>query len=896
MKKVHRIDNRLFLALFLCLFIGSSLVFVLQKTELEDFIYEKHLEQEEKLVLKDNVYVLTVPSLEEEDMTASEKSKIQEQNLNKLQQLAKNDFYAAKGVFVLSTQLLSQPADERKCLKAFRNAGNVFWRYNSKNIGYYHKDDKCGQIKFIDEYYGSNNCFEVYGDGKYAKNFLPYYFMTMSGNQVSYDEAHEKYIITEPSGKKRYIYALENKTVRVRETSKYNVNYYDLDDFYQMVEKEANMEKFKDAVFFIRDSSVDTIYAEDLREYGDLTDYYIDVLGTIQNDATLTSFGMRGKIILTAIGILFLGLFIVFMPFWMCWIAYLAEVCIMCIANMLLFQYNICYVPVTDFICGITITFLIMGTLRKIFEKINVRNLPIDAVIRFANTIVNIDHSVSYSEYLMKNRSEIEEDISASLLLPVMDKDSLLLQELSAENHRNKRFVEKEFLQNKELDSAVLQVRSNIFQGSKYIAFVPLPVFDVDSESATYTVIGLKKKLKPQSASYISMMLFSMYIYFKAQHERGEHQKMYFSMLSLMISVIDAKDPVTAGHSQRVANISKDIGIWLSLGKSEQFDLEFTALLHDIGKIGVSDYVLNKQSVYTQNDFEQMKYHTIRGAEMLSEVGISEEIIDGVRHHHERIDGKGYPDGIKGDELSLFAKIIKIADVYDALTSKRQYKEAWEVEKALDIIYRGRGTEFDSDIADVFIEHMSPPGWIPPVAEKMPGEKHSPNIERVSSIAVDFYEKYRQYLSVEYPIPSRKAHNIDFAKTGGFMEYDWGETFNNSEFLEDKPMILAYEKNTKSLLFGQSSKGNGVSSIYYYFFKGFVNMGVYLLIPENVKLILTKLADSFGEPYVIDDQMMLYETHKMKVVFYHTVDDKCLLFYISDYMCSNYVFEKLEKL
>lgn len=106
--------------------------------------------------------------------------------------------------------------------------------------------------------------------------------------------------------------------------------------------------------------------------------------------------------------------------------------------------------------------------------------------------------------------------------------------------------------------------------------------------------------------------------------------------------------------------------------------------------------------MYTQNDFEQMKFHTIRGSEMLSEVGISKEIIDGVRHHHERIDGKGYPDGLKGDQLSLFAKIIKIADVFDALTSKRRYKEAWEIEKALNIIYLGRGTEFDSDIADVF--------------------------------------------------------------------------------------------------------------------------------------------------------------------------------------------------
>ena len=492
----------------------------------------------------------------------------------------------------------------------------------------------------------------------------------------------------------------------------------------------------------------------------------------------------------------------------------------------------------------------------------------------------------------MKNRSEIEDDISASLLLPVMDQESFLLKELAAENYRNRRFVENQFWNTPAgTSTSVIQTRTNLFQGQNYVAFVPLPVVDAESELVTFTVIGLKKKLKPQRASYISMMLFSMYIYFKAQHERGEHQRMYFSMLSLMISVIDAKDPVTAGHSQRVANISKDIGIWLKLSKNEQFDLEFTALLHDIGKIGVSDYVLNKQSVYTQSDFEQMKYHTIRGAEMLSEVGISEEIIDGVRHHHERIDGKGYPDGLKGDELSLFAKIIKIADVYDALSSKRQYKEAWEIDKALNIIYKGRGTEFDTEIANVFIDHMSPPGWIPPIDERAAGERKNPNTEKAAQIVRDFYRKYKQYLSVEYPIPSKKAVNIDFFRENGFMEYDWGETFNNASFLEEKPMILAYEKETKSLIFGQGSKANGVNSIYYYFFKGFVNMGIYLLFPMETKKVLSQLTERYGEPIIMDEQMTVYETRKMRIVFYHTFDDKFLLFYISDYMCGNYILE-----
>lgn len=894
MKKIHGIDRKLYVALAICLFLSMLSVVVLKTVgnQYEDFIYEKHLESEDKLTLKDKVYVITIPSLEEEDLSATEMSKITEQNFQKLKFLADKKFFSAKGAFILNTSLLDQASDERLCLESFRSAENIFWRYNNKNIGYYHENDKCGQVKFVDEYYGSGNSFEVVGQGKYDKNFVPYYLMTMGGNTVEHDEDAQKFIVTDPSGEEHTLHTQDDGTILTRETSDYNVTYYDLDVFYQLVVNESNAEKYKDAVFFVQDSRLDSLYKGELSGYESLADYYIDVLGTIQNDATIPSFGLALKVDMVIFFGLILGICILFMPFWGSLLIYIVEIGLVLLVNIFFYKYDIYYVPIVNFIFGLTLLFVLLSIIKRVMAKISVKNLPIDAVIRFTNTIVNIDSSVSYSEYLMKNRSEIEKDISASLLLPIMDSESFLLKELAAENYRNKRFVKTEFLENNSVNSSVSQVRSNLFQGSKYIAFVPLPIFDVESENAIYTVIGLQKKLKSQNASYISMMLFSMYIYFKAQHERGEHQKMYFAMLSLMISVIDAKDPVTAGHSQRVASISKDIGIWLDLGKNEQFDLEFTALLHDIGKIGVSDYVLNKQSVYTQNDFEQMKYHTIRGAEMLSEVGISEEIIDGVRHHHERIDGKGYPDGIKGDELSLYAKIIKIADVYDALTSKRQYKEAWEVEKALDIIYRGRGTEFDTEIADVFIEHMSPPGWIPPVEGSASGERRNPGAEKVTKIVADFYEKYKNYLSVEYPIPSRKAPNIDFSSTCGFMEYDWGETFNNAEFLEDKPMILAYEKFTKSLLFGQSSKGNGVNSIYYYFFKGFVNMGIYLLIPESVKGILVKLADVFGEPYVVDDQMMLYETFKTKVVFYHTADDKCLLFYVSDYMCSNYVFGK----
>ena len=416
-----------------------------------------------------------------------------------------------------------------------------------------------------------------------------------------------------------------------------------------------------------------------------------------------------------------------------------------------------------------------------------------------------------------------------------------------------------------------------------------MPVIDKNSEELVYTVIGLERKLGVQRASHISTMLFSMYIYFRAKHERDEHQRIYFSMLSLMISVIDAKDPVTAGHSQRVAELSRDLGTWLGLDKRQMFDLEFASLMHDIGKIGVSDYVLNKPSVFTRSDFEQMKNHTVRGAEMLQEVGMSDNIVAGVRHHHERIDGYGYPDGVKGDEINLLAKIIKIADVYDALTSKRQYKEAWKTDKAMDIIYNGRGTEFDEHIADVFIEHMAPDTWIPPVQVT---QKHGSDslMDKAVSIAVDFYGKYKKEMDESYAVSSKNNDKVELCNKDSFMGYDWGETFNNGRFLVEKPLIIAYENKTESL-FAQSSSDECVDKIYYYFFKGFVNLGVFLLKRDKVGSVLDALINEYGVPVKVSDEFKSYKCDKMRIVFYHTNDDNCLLFYIPEYMCANYVFE-----
>lgn len=562
MRKILKRDLRLFIVLALCFFLSIFLVhgFRYLDEDIEENFYTEYLEKEEMLPLKNDIYVITIPSISDNGLSDEAKEEMENKQIEKIKGLVTNTLPSARGVFVLGTDLLSDVTAERKCMPAFREAGNVFWHYSTRNTGYYYKEDNCGQIKFVDRYYGSENHFEILGEARYSRNFLPYFYMTMDGGSIKYDEENQTYLYREKSGETHTLHASEDGTIRTRQASEFGITYLSLDAFYDIAKKYKNTDKYENAIVFFQDRNSLSKYANEVSDTQDLASYYIDVLATIQNAATTPTLLFQEKLCLILAGILLLGLVIVFLSELICILVYVAETGILFLVNFWLIGKNICYLPVIEFTIALTGTLLIMLLVKHWLRRIVARNLPIDAVIRFTKTIMDIEHSVSYSEYLMKNRNEIEEDISASLLLPVMDKESFLLKELSAENHRGRRFVENEFWQEKGgTSSSVIQTRSNLFQGINYVAFVPLPVFDVESEVVTYTVIGLKKKLKPQKASYISMMLFSMYIYFKAQHERGEHQRMYFSMLSLMISVIDAKDPVTAGHSQRVARDRKSV-------------------------------------------------------------------------------------------------------------------------------------------------------------------------------------------------------------------------------------------------------------------------------------------------------------------------------------------------
>ena len=184
-------------------------------------------------------------------------------------------------------------------------------------------------------------------------------------------------------------------------------------------------------------------------------------------------------------------------------------------------------------------------------------------------------------------------------------------------------------------------------------------------------------------------------------------KELFIGSLKALTSSIDAKDKYTHGHSERVAFVSR----WIAerLSEQEQLDEEqihmvyLAGLLHDIGKIGVEETVLRKEGKLTEQEFNRIKQHPSIGAGILHEIKQMRDIVPGVLSHHERADGKGYPNGLMGDQIPLTGKIVGLADSFDAMTSKRTYREAMTVEQALAEIEKGLGTQFDEKVGRVFL-------------------------------------------------------------------------------------------------------------------------------------------------------------------------------------------------
>lgn len=178
----------------------------------------------------------------------------------------------------------------------------------------------------------------------------------------------------------------------------------------------------------------------------------------------------------------------------------------------------------------------------------------------------------------------------------------------------------------------------------------------------------------------------------------------YLEIVQTLRYTVEAKDPYTRGHSDRVSEFSVLIGKHLGLSDSDLKILEIGGLFHDIGKIGVPDTILRKESKLTDDEYSEIKNHPSIGAHILSTASIFSDIIPIVKHHHEKYDGNGYPGRLKGEEIPYLARIASIADTFDAMTSKRTYRDALPLENVIAEFERCKGTQFDPKLADVFLD------------------------------------------------------------------------------------------------------------------------------------------------------------------------------------------------
>ncbi|HEV8320952.1 MAG TPA: HD domain-containing phosphohydrolase [Myxococcota bacterium] len=190
------------------------------------------------------------------------------------------------------------------------------------------------------------------------------------------------------------------------------------------------------------------------------------------------------------------------------------------------------------------------------------------------------------------------------------------------------------------------------------------------------------------------------------REERERLRRSYLDTIEAMVNALEARDRYTVGHSERVAVYASRIALALALSPADVERVTHAALLHDVGKIGVCEGILNKPGLLNEREWEDMRRHPVIGCELLAHGALFAEVIPGVRSHHERIDGEGYPDRLAGSRIPLAARVISVADTYDALTSDRPYRRRCPPGEAAAIIEAVAGPQLDPEFVEVFTRLM----------------------------------------------------------------------------------------------------------------------------------------------------------------------------------------------
>ena len=227
-------------------------------------------------------------------------------------------------------------------------------------------------------------------------------------------------------------------------------------------------------------------------------------------------------------------------------------------------------------------------------------------------------------------------------------------------------------------------------------------------------------------------LAFGLLPLFVARWAMGQfaaEQQAYNATIRTLVQAVETKDAYTRGHSERVARAAVLIGQAVTMSEDRLQALEYAGTLHDVGKLGVPTTVLRKSGKLTKDEFEAIKLHPTRGHDIVRDIRFLDEALAGIYHHHERLDGLGYPSGLKGEDIPEFARVIAVADAFDSMTSTRSYRSARSVEEAIEELLICRGTQFDPQMVDALVLAVSHVGWEPakpPTAEELSAQLGAP--------------------------------------------------------------------------------------------------------------------------------------------------------------------------
>ena len=237
---------------------------------------------------------------------------------------------------------------------------------------------------------------------------------------------------------------------------------------------------------------------------------------------------------------------------------------------------------------------------------------------------------------------------------------------------------------------------TNFFIGT-FMVFLILITIETPDEQELFVTIERLDRIKSELEEKVAEENRIL------EERENKLSNLTMQMMSALTKAVDAKDRYTSGHSSRVAYYSRLLSKQLGMSKEEQDDIYKMGLLHDVGKIGVPRKIINKPGRLTDEEFDIMRSHPVKGYEILSRITAMPGISKGARWHHERPDGKGYPDRLKAEDIPFEAKIIAVADSYDAMTSFRSYRGVMPQEAVREQIVKGRGTQFDEKVADAML-------------------------------------------------------------------------------------------------------------------------------------------------------------------------------------------------